>query len=100
VRCLTEFNQSLYIEFTELYAFSKKAEEGVEFVLPEDGQINLGPLVREYMLLDIPISPLCRPDCKGLCPNCGRNQNETTCEHEKEAIDPRLAALKSLIDKK
>lgn len=100
VRCLINFSQPLNIEFTELYAFSKKAVADAEFVLPEDGRINLGWLVREYMLLDIPISSLCTPDCKGLCPICGENQNETTCDHDNEAIDPRLAALKSLIDKK
>ena len=100
VRCLKPFHQPLNIEFTELYAFSKKSATDAEFVLPEDAQINLEPLTREYMLLDVPISPLCQPDCKGLCPICGDNLNETTCDHKNEVIDPRLAALKSLIEKK
>lgn len=98
VRCLENFSQTLDIEFTELYAFSKKSGPEVEFVLPEDGRINLAPLVREYMLLDVPIKTLCKPDCKGLCPICGENQNERTCTHDDEAIDPRLSTLKSLID--
>lgn len=98
VRCLVNFNQPLKIEFSELYAFSKKSVPDVEFVLPEDGRIDLAPLVREYMLLDVPIKTLCKPDCKGLCPICGENQNESICEHDDEAIDPRLAKLKSLFD--
>ena len=100
VRCLTPFPQPLNIDFTELYAFSKTKAADSELVLPEDGSINLGPLIREYMLLDIPISPFCKPDCKGLCPICGENLNETSCDHDDEAIDPRLAVLKSLIGKK
>jgi uncharacterized protein len=56
-------------------------------------------LFREYILLEIPISPLCRPDCKGLCPICGNNLNEDTCHHEEEAGDPRLASLKALLNK-
>ena len=99
VRCLTRSQQPLSTEFTELYAFSPNSATDSELLVPETAQIYLGPLVREYMLLDIPISPLCRPDCKGLCPICGENQNETTCHHEDEATDPRLSVLKSLLDK-
>jgi uncharacterized protein len=68
--------------------------------VPEDGRLNLAPLIREEMLLSIPISPVCMSDCKGLCPICGENLNETTCNHEDEVIDPRLAVLKSLLNKR
>ena len=98
VRCLTEFQLPLTVDFSELYAFSKNSVTDSELVLPEDAHINLGPLVREYMILEIPISPLCRRDCKGLCPTCGENLNETTCHHEDETIDPRLSILKSFLD--
>jgi uncharacterized protein len=64
----------------------------------EQAQINLAPLVREYMLLEIPISPLCRPDCKGLCPICGENLNENMHHHEDEDTDPLLSGLKKLLD--
>jgi len=97
-RCLSGFQQPLQVDFTELYAFSRDAMTDSGLLLPEDGHINLGPLVREYMLLDVPINPLCTPDCKGLCPICGENLNETLCNHPEEAIDPRLAVLKSLLD--
>ena len=100
VRCLNAFDQPLNIKFTELYAFSKKSAADAEFVLPENAQINLEPLIREYMVLDIPISPLCKPDCKGLCSTCGNNLNETSCDHNNEVIDPRFDALKSLIENK
>jgi uncharacterized protein len=100
VRCLTDFQQPLNVDFTELYAFSRNSVTDSDLVLPEDAHINLTPLIREYMLLEVPISPLCKPDCKGLCPVCGENLNETFCNHEDEAIDPRLAILKTLLEKK
>jgi len=53
--------------------------------------------VREYMLLEVPLNPLCKPDCKGLCPICGGNLNEEVCNHDAEVLDPRLAALKMLL---
>lgn len=99
VRCLTSFSQSLKTEFTELYSFSRNSISDSGLILPEDAHIDLKPLIREYMLLEVPMSPLCRPDCKGLCPICGENLNETTCNHDDDNIDPRLAILKSLLDK-
>jgi uncharacterized protein len=59
----------------------------------------LEPLVREEMLLAIPINPICRADCKGLCPICGGNLNETLCSHEGEEVDPRLSILKTWLNK-
>jgi uncharacterized protein len=99
VRCLENFQQPLDIDFTELYAFTPNSMTESGLLLPETGQIDLAPLVREEMLLAIPINPLCSEDCKGLCPVCGENLNETTCNHEDETIDPRLAVLKTLLGK-
>ena len=98
VRCLTDFLQSLNINFTELYAFSQRYVTDSGLLMPESGFIDLAPVLREYILLEIPISPLCRQDCKGLCPICGNNLNEETCNHEDESVDPRLASLKKLLD--
>ena len=98
VRCLTDFQQSLDVIFTELYAFSKRYVTDSGLLMPESGIIDLNPVLREYILLEIPISPLCRPDCKGLCPICGNNFNESTCNHEEDSVDSRLAALKKLLD--
>ncbi|HSF82468.1 MAG TPA: DUF177 domain-containing protein [Anaerolineales bacterium] len=97
-RCLSEFQQPLEIDFTELYAFSLNSVTDSNLRLPENGQINLAPLVREYMILEIPINSLCKPDCKGLCTICGENLNEVTCNHTNDVVDPRLAILKSLLD--
>lgn len=98
VRCLTDSYQQLNTDFTELYAFSLKTASESELILPEDGYIDLGPLVREYMLLEIPINPLCQPDCQGICAVCGEAQGEKVHHHEVEVIDPRLAVLKTLLE--
>jgi uncharacterized protein len=71
------------------------AEEDLD-VFPFDGErIDLEPLFREQFVLTIPYAPLCREDCKGLCPQCGIDRNTATCTCE-PPIDPRLAALKGL----
>jgi uncharacterized protein len=89
-RCLTSIDQPLDSEFTELYAFSSRFGTASDLILPEDGHIDLEPLVREYMFLAIPITSLCKPDCKGLCPVCGENLNETLHSHDAEEGDNRL----------
>lgn len=84
VRCLAEFIQPLHTEYSELYAFSANAVTESNLMVPEDGNIDLGPMTREYLLLEVPISPLCKPDCKGLCLICGEDLNTTPCEHMRE----------------
>jgi uncharacterized protein len=98
VRCLTNFAQSLDADFTELYAFTPRSVTESNLILPEDGKIDLEPLLREYMLLSMPIKPLCKPDCKGLCPVCGENLNVVACGHTLEQGDPRMAKFTSLLD--
>jgi uncharacterized protein len=87
VRCLEDFPQPLTTEFQELYAYRSRHTKDAEFFVPEDGFIDLSPLVYENMLLAFPIKTLCRPDCKGLCMECGINLNNATCEH----VDSRVA---------
>ncbi len=99
VRCLTDFAYDLTVDFSELYAFNQRSVTDSNLILPEDGKIDLEPLLREYMLLEFPINPLCKPDCKGLCPICGENLNLITCNHGAENGDERLAGLQSLFDK-
>ena len=97
-RCLDPFEYRLEIESTDLYAFSPDTSGEVSLILPEDSIIDLSPIVRDEMLLAIPINPICKSDCKGLCPICGINLNENSCDHDDEDIDPRLDALKSLLE--
>jgi len=97
VRCLKEFTYPLNWEFTELYAFNKKSVSESGILLPEDAHIDLAPLLREYALLEIPISPLHDPNCKGLCVECGQDLNIIDCGHSQEHDDSPFADLKKLL---
>lgn len=99
-RCLDEFDLALATEFTELYAFDERSTTESHLLVPANHQIDLAPIGREYLLLDMPMTPLCRPDCQGLCPVCGANRNNEHCDHQTLSGDPRFAVLKDFIEPK
>ena len=82
VRCLEPFQQELDIDFQEVYAYKSHSFTESGLYVPEDGNIDLAPVVREYLMLEFPIKPLCKPDCLGLCVICGENLNVKTCKHQ------------------
>ncbi len=62
-----------------------------------DGKvINLQPIVREQVLLSLPMNAVCKEDCRGLCTKCGQNLNEKECGCDTSFVDPRLAVLKDI----
>jgi uncharacterized protein len=63
--------------------------------LTDHHELDLETLVREAIQLSEPIAPLCRPDCRGLCPECGEDRNNGPHDHGPEALDPRLEALRT-----
>lgn len=80
-----------------------QAETGGSFELKDtdeevfDGKtIDLDPIVREQVLLALPMNAVCREDCKGLCAQCGQNLNEKQCGCEQKVTDPRLAPLMNI----
>jgi uncharacterized protein len=99
-RCLEPLDGQLRSEVRELYRPRSPSVEGDD----EDGdtyplrgeQLDLRPLVRDALLLELPLAPLCRPDCRGLCPRCGADLNQDPCSCERETVDPRWAALGAL----
>jgi uncharacterized protein len=80
-RCLEPFKQELHTEFEEIFTFENKPLSEDEVIIPEDGNIDFEALIREYLVLEMPYKPVCRPDCKGLCMVCGQNLNEKDCGH-------------------
>lgn len=97
VRCLKSFNHPMRWEMTELYAFTEKSVSDSELIVPEDAQIDLEPLIREYALLEIPINPVCKPDCKGLCPECGQDLNIRDCGHHPDFDGSSFSVLTGLL---
>lgn len=99
VLCLTPVEQTVSSRFGEMFHFPPEKAPAEALVIPEHMNVDFAPLVREDMLLSLPMRVLCRPDCKGLCPKCGQNWNEAPCQCEPETDDPRLSVLKDLRDK-
>lgn len=97
-RCLTPISVPVALEIEELYAFP--ASPDIVYFVEETGILDLAPLLREEAILAVPMGVLCRPDCAGLCHECGQNLNEGPCACRSETIDPRLAILSQLIDSK
>ncbi|MFN2607512.1 MAG: DUF177 domain-containing protein [Acidimicrobiales bacterium] len=92
-RCLRPVGGEVAVEFREL--FEETPREGQSYPLRAD-HMDLEPLAREAILLDLPLAPLCAPDCHGLCPTCGMDLNAGACECGAPDPDPRWAALDAL----
>lgn len=97
VRCLTAFDHTLEIRFDDLFVYPPDRATDPLLAVPETGILDLSPLTREYLILDFPLQPVCSPDCRGLCPECGNNLNEQSCQHARAEVDPRLEVLKDLL---
>jgi uncharacterized protein len=96
-RCLKTFDQRLNWNMTELYAFTEKSVSESGLMVPEDAKIDLDPIIRDYALLEIPISPICQPDCRGLCPECGQDLNIRDCGHRPQRDESPFSTLKNLL---
>jgi uncharacterized protein len=91
-RCLQPASGVLTAEVHEV--FETDAVEGESYPLAHE-QIDLEPLAREAVVLELPPAPLCKEDCRGLCAQCGTDLNEGSCSCE-APVDPRWAALDEL----
>lgn len=99
-RCAAEFDRDLEIPIDAVLVTELANEENEdEWVFTLEGDsADLEDIVRTVFVLNMDSKLLCSDDCKGLCCRCGKNLNEGSCSCEKE-IDPRLAALKQLLNK-
>lgn len=95
-RCLKPLREHVDVAISELY---QQVLEDPDAYAIENDQINLLPMVRENILLSVPVGPLCSPDCPGFCPECGVDLSEGECGCRREVSDPRWAALEALKDK-
>lgn len=105
-RCLEVFDCPLSLEIEEEFFPTVDVETGAPLKVPEedsspftiDGNhiLDLSEAVRQYVLLAMPMKPICRPDCAGLCPHCGCNLNKERCHCTAVGPDPRWAELERL----
>ena len=89
-RCVGVAEGSIDIEVREI--FEPKPTEGETYPLTGE-VIDIEPMIREVIMLELPVAVTCKEDCAGLCPNCGVNRNEVTCECVTEQVDIRWAGL-------
>ena len=82
VRCLKTYEHRLHWDMIELYVFNRENVDEDNQLLPDNAQIDIEELVREDSQLDIPINPICKEDCQGLCQVCGADLNLGDCGHE------------------
>jgi len=103
-RCLKRFYLPLSADFEEEYLPAPEVSESVAQELTAEeleagfyhnDEINIEELIREQMLLAVPMKPLCKPDCRGICPS-GKDLNTGFCGCKENAIDPRLMPLKKI----
>jgi len=93
-RCLIDIEQAVQVEIQELFAYS--SDEAFEYEVHED-TIDLEPVVRDAVVLSLPFQPVCQEDCLGLCPQCGVRLLDNPGHEHKNPVDPRWAALGSLV---
>ncbi len=104
-RCLKEYGFPLNLNFREEYNPAEEISNDKDRELTKkemdlgfyiNDEIDINEIVTEQVLLSVPMNPLCGPECKGLCPGCGKDLNEGPCKCRKEETDPRLAPLNKL----
>ncbi len=97
-RCAEQIDKHYSYHFEHQLVPSLNNEENDSYIEVQDYQLDLDELIRADILLELPTKFLCRSDCKGICPQCGKNLNDGSCGCIKHQVDPRLEVLKKLID--
>ena len=94
-RCLEPFSSSMSVRFQELYALAEGVAGPDGYVL-DAGLLDLEPALRDALVLELPLSPLCADDCQGLCSECGVRLADAPPGHGHEQRGPLWAALKDV----
>ena len=96
-RCLDPIAEDLVVDVCELFAYAhsntEQTTEQDEIYRVDGDVLDVEPVARDAVVLALPWTPLCRPDCAGLCPDCGQRFDDLPAGHSHETLDPRWAAL-------
>jgi len=99
-RCLDAMADEVDVELGELFAYpdsvTDETTDADELPRVLDDYVDVEQIVRDAVVLGLPLSPLCREDCPGLCPDCGGRRADLGPDHGHETLDPRWAALRGL----
>lgn len=91
-----EFQPTIDVETGRSVHREEYEQDDAVFLITANHEMDLAEPVRQSLVVSLPLKPLCREDCKGLCPQCGANWNEGACDCETESVDNRWEALKKL----
>ena len=97
-RCLEDARFDMKVPFDEVFVRQPDPDHPDAYLF-EGSEVDLTDLVVANIAINLPMQFLCKPDCKGLCPKCGKNLNEGPCGCSTREIDSRLAVLQKLLDK-
>ncbi len=109
-RCLREFDRTLegevrlyyqltgHVGHTHIPEDDESLDDSIRIFSMDTPEVDLGHDIRDTLLLEVPMKVLCSPECKGICPGCGRDLNVEECVCEHTSIDPRWEALKQLLE--
>lgn len=97
-RCLSSFERTYDVPLEHTLVATLEDEENDDYILLDQYQLDLADLTMADILLELPYKNLCREDCQGLCPMCGKNLNEGLCGCTRKSVDPRLAVLGQLLE--
>lgn len=99
-RCLDELSSELEVNFQELYVYPESETASEEEPRLEGDLLDVEQALRDAVVLTLPLSPLCREDCPGLCAQCGARLADVEPDHRhEEDIDPRWQALRGFFDR-
>lgn len=96
VRCLAEVTDEVEVDVQELFTYPGSATDDEETSRLDGELLDLEPVLRDEIVLELPFQPVCRPDCRGLCPECGADLNVVAEHSHDAAVDPRWASLAQL----
>lgn len=98
-RCLDTVEDRLTVDLQELFVYPGSEVTEDEASRLEGDLLDLEPVLRDAVVLALPLTPLCRPDCGGLCVQCGERLDDLPPGHSHDSADPRWDALRTLIDR-
>lgn len=96
-RCAAAIEREFEVSLDEIFSYPG-ADAGDEDYLVQGDHIELEPAVRDAIVLELPIHPLCREGCRGLCPVCGEDRNTADCGHREERVELRWEPLRRMLE--
>lgn len=102
-RCLIPVSETKRIVFSKTVVTEEiglQNEDNDDYIVSKDGYIDADETLTEQILLELPLKHLCKEDCKGLCPKCGKDLNKESCSCDTSEPDPRFDVLRKLLENK